>query len=300
MTNYIEILQKKKLITPPKWLGENTMFLGLTGSVAYGASSDTSDMDIYGFAIPPKEDVFPHLSGNIHGFGTQPNPFQQYQQHHVFDQHANGGKGQEYDITVFSIVKFFDLTMGMNPNMVDVLFLPRRCVLHSTNTYERIRENRHMFLSKLAWSKFKGYAYSQMSKMKNGSNRSNPKRAESIEKFGFDLKFAYHIVRLMLEVEQILTIGDLDLERDREIYKSIRRGEWSLEKIEGFFTSKEKSLEDAYHKSSLPWKPDEEQIKRLLLECLEDHYGSLDKVIKLETTSDKLIGELETLISKYK
>ncbi len=27
------------------------------GSVAYGVSSDTSDMDVYGWAIPPTEDI---------------------------------------------------------------------------------------------------------------------------------------------------------------------------------------------------------------------------------------------------
>lgn len=39
------------------------------GSIAYGVFADQSDRDIYGFCILPKEDVFPHLAGEIPGFG---------------------------------------------------------------------------------------------------------------------------------------------------------------------------------------------------------------------------------------
>lgn len=42
-----------------------------------------SDVDIYGFTIPPKNIVFPHLDGYIHGFGKQPEQFEQFIQHHI-------------------------------------------------------------------------------------------------------------------------------------------------------------------------------------------------------------------------
>jgi hypothetical protein len=57
--------------------------------------------------------------------------------------------------------------MENNPNMFDVMFLPRRCVLHSTPIYEHVRENRKLFLHKGSWHKFRGYAYSSLSKAKN-------------------------------------------------------------------------------------------------------------------------------------
>ena len=50
-------------------------------------------------------------------------------------------------------------------------------------------------------------------------------REKDIVKHGYSTKFAYHIVRLLNEVEQILTEHDLDLERNREQLKSIRRGD---------------------------------------------------------------------------
>lgn len=291
---YSKILSEKNLITPPKWLPDNTMFEGMTGSIAYAASDDASDMDIVGFCIPPKEIIFPHLTGEINGFGTQQPRFDVFQQHHIeLKEHR-----KEIDLTIYNIVKFFQLAMENNPNMVDVMFLPRRCVLHSTPIYEHVRENRKLFLHKGSWSKFRGYAYSQLSKIKNGVNRSNPKRQESIEKYGFDVKFAYHIVRLVLEVEQILVHHDLDLECNGAVLRSIRNGEWSLQKIEEWFANKEKALEEVYHNSSLQYSPNESIIKKVLMESLELHYGSISSAISIDVNQN-IINDLRQLINKY-
>lgn len=64
-------LKNKNIIHPPSWLPLNTQYLTYNGSVAYGVSSDTSDCDIYGFTIPEKHLIFPHLAGEIPGFGRQ-------------------------------------------------------------------------------------------------------------------------------------------------------------------------------------------------------------------------------------
>lgn len=131
-------------------------------------------------------------------------------------------------------------------------------------------------------------------------NKDLSKREQEVKQYGFSLKFAYHLVRLMNEIEQILIEGDLDLERNREQLKSIRRGEWTLEQVLKYFEDKEKNLEEAYAKTKLPWGPNEPELKELLLNCLEHHYGSLDNVIKKSDKTTNLINELEQLIDKYK
>lgn len=293
MSSQVKKLLDIPTVNPPKWLIDNILFEGLTGSYSYGVSEDTSDMDIVGFCIPPKEIIFPHLTGEIFGFGTQNPRFDQWQQHHIKFQQ------KDYDITIYSIVKFFQLVMENNPNMVDTLFLPRNCVLHSTQIYERVREKRKIFLHKGSWYKFRGYAYSQLSKIKSKRNSSNPKRQQSIEQYGFDVKFAYHIVRLLLEIEQILAEGDLDLQRNSDILKIIRNGEWSLAQIEDWFLNREKSLNVLYANSQLPERPNEREIKNLLMECLECHYGSLSTVIQKTPAVEDIICDLNDLIKKY-
>lgn len=269
MSSIVQELKKKGLINPPGFLPGNVHYETLMGSIAYGVSGDTSDIDVYGFCIPPKDVVFPHLAGIIPGFGKQHQKFEQYQQHHVKAPDSN----KEYDLSIYSIIKFFQLCMENNPNMLDSLFTPRRCVLHSTEIGEMVRAQRKMFLHKGCWPKYKGYAYSQLQKMR-GQKREG-KRKELFDKFGFDVKFAYHVVRLMYEAEMILSEGDLDLERHREHLKAIRRGDITEVDIRAWASEKEKSLDKVYDASKLPWGPDEDEIKGLLLECLEHHYGSL-------------------------
>ena len=101
------------------------------------------------------------------------------------------------------------------------------------------------------------------------------KRKETRDKYGFDVKFAYHIIRLLDEVEQILTVHDIDLQRNREQLKAIRRGDVSEKEIRQWASAKEKDLEKLYAESKLPYSPDEAKVKELLLNCLEEHYGSL-------------------------
>jgi predicted nucleotidyltransferase len=273
----LQHLTERGLLKPPRWLPPNVQYETIMGSVAYGVSSDTSDMDVYGFAIPPKEDIFPHLNGEILGFGTQRTRFEQFQQHHIADPDALAGHGRTYDLTVFSIVKFFQLAMENNPNVIDSLFTPMACVLHMTRVGNLVRENRRLFLHRGAWPKFKGYAYSQLHKI--ASKTPTGKRKAVVERHGYDTKFAYHVVRLLGEAEQILIEGDIDLQRDRERLKAIRRGEWTEERLRQWASEKETDLERAYAASPLPAQPQEEKLKQLLLQCLEEHYGSLTQCI---------------------
>ena len=291
----LDNLYKQNRIHPPKWLMPNTSYMTIMGSQAYGVSTDDSDLDVYGFCIPPKDLVFPHLAGEIPGFGRQVQRFEQWQEHHVQDPN----KEVEYDFAVYSIVKYFQLCMENNPNMIDSLFTPRNCVIHSTNISEMVRENRRMFLHKGSWHKFKGYAYAQMSKIRNKVNASNEKRAASIAEHGYDLKFAYHIVRLLNEVEQILVEGDLDLQRNREQLKDIRRGEWTIEQVERYFEEKEKILEATYASSTLPHSPDEPAIKRLLMNCLEEHYGDLSNAVRMDINVEALVRDIRNVLNRY-
>lgn len=286
-------LEKDKLIQPPKWLADNTHYLTVMGSTAYGVSSDMSDMDVYGFAIPPKEIVFPHIAGHILGFGKAPQGFDNWQQHHIKTA------DKEYDFSVYSIVSYFNLLMQNNPNMVDSLFTPRRCVLHTTAVGELVRENRKMFLHTGSFAKFKGYAYGQLQKVLNQKKSDSPKRQASIDAYGYDVKAGYHVVRLALECEQILIEGDLDLERNREQLKAIRRGEWTAERLTTFFEDKERHLENLAAESKLPKYPDEDAIRNLLLNCLEAHYGNLSSTINRVTDLDKVLAEMRAVVDRY-
>lgn len=353
MANIIKQLYDKRLtsLDGHRWMPDNMHYITMMGSVAYGVSSDTSDTDIYSFCIPPKEDLFPHLRGEIIGFGDAKHGndrFKNFQEHHIKDI----GAEKEYDLNVYNIVDFFQLVMENNPNMIDSLFTPQFCVLHCTRVGQMVRENRKMFLHRGSWHTFKGYAYAQLKKCRPtdeyycpecssigweavgdvvfGDDRPSPncsncmkedkvvplkkrkvnkktgKRKAAVDLYGFDPKFAYHIVRNLNEIEQILTEGDLDLQRSREQLKAIRRGEWTLEQIEEYFERKELELETLYNenKANLPWGPKEEglqdRVKNLLFQCLEEHYGSLDKCVVNPDAAVMALREVGDVLAKYR
>ncbi len=163
MASRIQLLKEKGLIKPPKWLPQNVHYEVIAGSVSYGVSSDTSDMDVVGFCIPPKDLTFPHLAGEIPGFGKQIQRFDQYQQHHIMDQEAR----QEYDFTIYSIVKYFQLCMENNPNLLDAMYVPQRCILFCSPVAQIVRDSRKLFLHKGSYHKFRGYAYASLNKLGN-------------------------------------------------------------------------------------------------------------------------------------
>ena len=294
-SSIVKQLTKKQLINPPSFLPENVQYECLFGSISYGCQTDNSDIDVYGFCIPPKDCIFPHLRGEILGFGRQKKRFEQYQQHHVQDKETN----REYDLTIYSITKYFQLCLENNPNMIDSLFVPQRCVVHCTRIGDMVRENRKMFLHKGAWFKFKGYSFAQINKIRTKKNPTG-KRKEIVKQFSYDLKYATHCIRLLNEIEQIMMEGDLDLERNREQLKSIRRGDWSEQQIIDYFNEKERSLENLYTESKLPHSPDEERIKNLLLNCLEEHYGSLDKCIVVPDRAVAALREIQEVLDKHR
>lgn len=295
MASLLRPAVERGLLSAPSFVVGGLQYEAVLGSFAYGVSDDRSDLDVYGFCIPPRDQVFPHLRGEIVGFDHPRKRFEQLQQHHVHDPQAPGGEGgsgragqgRTYDFTIYSIVKFFRMCADNNPNILDCLFAPRRCVLYTTAVGELVRENRRLFLHRGAWQRFKGYAYQQMHKIR--IKKPAGKRRQMVEKFGYDVKFGYHIVRLLDEVEQILTEHDIDLERNREQLKAIRRGEWTLERLERWFADKERQLEDVAARSTLPAVADHDAVKTLLLQCLEMHYGSLDpSVVRPDELADAL------------
>jgi hypothetical protein len=107
------------------------------------------------------------------------------------------------------------------------------------------------------------------------------------------------MVHLVDEVEQILVEGDIDLRRNREQLKAIRRGEIPPEDIRRMFTEKERDLEKLYHSSTLPYGPDQGKIKQLLIDCLEEHYGDLSSCVVNVDAAVMALREIAGVVSKY-
>ena len=124
----IHRLYNQKQIDCPRWLPDNLCYLTLFGSHAYGMNTEKSDYDYYGFAIPPKDHLFPNQYGMVLGFDQIPN-FEQYKKDHFVEQDSQ----KDMEITIYGLVRYFRLLFDGNPNIIESLFTPRECIVYSTS-----------------------------------------------------------------------------------------------------------------------------------------------------------------------
>lgn len=288
--NIIQTLIKEKLINPPTFVESNLSYTTVIGSQAYGMSNDDSDQDLYSFCVTKKEELFPHLYGQIHNFGPKKDYFETYSKHGIFY------KEKEYDVSIHGIVKYFNLLLDNNPSQLETLFTPFNCVLYTNDVGKLVRDNRHLFLSKKCYHRYVGYAYAQMGLM----SRKNVtgKRLELYEKYGFDTKAASHVVRLCYFGEQILKEADLETTRYAEHLKAIRRGEVTELEIREWFARNEASLKKLYDESKLRYSPDEQAIKQLLINCLEHHYGNLAAVVQMPDRYEVAVRDIKQVLDR--
>ncbi|MEC4818657.1 MAG: nucleotidyltransferase domain-containing protein [Scytonema sp. PMC 1069.18] len=101
----------------------------------------------------------------------------------------------------------------------------------------------------------------------------NPARAEMERKSGYDLKHGMHCIRLLRSGLEILSKGEIIVDRrvagDAEDLKAILRGDYSYEQVMKIAEDLVAEMDKVYEESSLPHRPDLEQINELCMELVE-------------------------------
>lgn len=105
---------------------------------------------------------------------------------------------------------------------------------------------------------------------KKWKQNRNINRYKTEVEFGFDVKHALHLVRLMTMCQEILSEGRVIVHRpDAEFLKSILNGAFTYEELVSWSELKEIELEKLYEKSCLPHKPDLKKINDICVELIE-------------------------------
>jgi predicted nucleotidyltransferase len=178
---------------------------------------------------------------------------------------------EELDVTIYGFQKFVRLLLKGNPNVVGLLWLPERFYVHRSRAFERLLFHRDAFSSKQMYRPFVGYGRSQLSQMKKSEYRGymGPKRRALVDQFGYDTKFAAHLIRLLRMAEEFLETGTLRVDRtghDADELKAIKRGEWSYEQVVNAAQELFARLERSYERSTLPDEPDYDTVEALICE----------------------------------
>lgn len=95
-------------------------------------------------------------------------------------------------------------------------------------------------------------------------------RGELISKYGYDTKFGMHLIRLMMEGEELLQTGKLEFPSpNREMLLDVRNGKYPVEEIIKISEEYEGRIEELYNTSKLPKRPNYDSINSLLIKMTE-------------------------------
>jgi len=180
----------------------------------------------------------------------------------------------DVDVTIFNVVKYLNIIMSKgSPNMVDSLFVDDKHIVYIDEIGSILRNNRKELLSMRIWHSFRGMAFQHLKRLENRTREG--RRKDYVDEFGYDVKDASHVVRLVLELEQYIFTGECDLTSNADQILSVRRGEWDVHEVRDFFEGRVAQMESdiSRGKSVLPEFPNQEKIKGILVECVQEKHG---------------------------
>lgn len=239
---------------------DTMILLAYRGSMAHGMyvpNSDPNsidDIDLMGVIVPSA-----HTLHGLHEWGKS---------------ETMEIKKDEWDIVLYSVQKTLNLLGRGNPNILSLVWVDDQHVLSETEAGRLLRSHRDIFMSLDIYPAFQGYAYSQLHKMTNNAFEGymGAKRKRLVEQYGYDCKNAAHLIRLLKMGIEAVNTGTMQVDRsnlDAEELLSIKRGEWSLEKIKSHAELLFGVMEESKRQSKLPTHPDWDEIDRLCIELTE-------------------------------
>lgn len=206
--------------------GRDIILFGLSGSRAYGLETPESDYDWRGIYVAPNHE----LLGLSH-------PQEQLER-------------KDPDTVIHEVGKFFRLGLNANPNILELLFLDSYALVDERG--RMILENRELFLSQKVRVTYRGYAMSQLERVRNAFLRGEPIRQKHVR----------HCLRLLRQGLETLESGTLSVRvSDPEFYISL--GALSFEEVTRLFQEFDARYDSV--RSSLPEEPNFERANQLLL-----------------------------------
>lgn len=311
--NILEELIQKKIIQNDSKFTDQCCFLSKVGSVCYGASiGKQSDIDLFGCFVPTLNEIYPH-ENKIFGFDypNKGNPTETMNLHHL-----EGGYDLTFHSLV-KYLRMLSVcnpniieTLYVNTNHILIkseiynyirlnrrYFLSKECYqAFSGYAYRNMKRyienyNKQSILDiRKEYDKY-GLNYdTSIDEIKNldlpekdyliklyNAMSEESKRNELILKYDYDCKGAYHVIRLLLECEQILKDNFLDLESNSELLISIRKGEVPKQDFINISQQKRKDIDLLFTNSKLRDKTDPILMRKILVKSLKMYHGNLIK-----------------------
>lgn len=247
----------------------NTILRGLVGSTVHGlVLGGTDDRDEMGVCIEPREYVL--------GFGK----FEQWVYRSAAEREGHDGarsQAGDLDLTIYSLRKWARLALQGNPTVLLLLFLPDDALVIRTDAGVRLQKLAPAFASRRAGERFRGYLEAQRQRLVGERGQRNVNRTELVEEFGYDTKYAMHMLRLGHQGVEFLESGRLTLpmrEPVRGHLMDVRRGRANLAEVLEECTQLEMQLASLMDSSPLPAEPDFKSVENFVMGAYESAWDS--------------------------
>lgn len=237
---------------------------GYRGSIAHGTFEEEvtlDDKDVMGVFVPREDVVF-----GIRNMETIDR---------MWDEKLSQKRTIIWDYVYYSLPKYLRLILKQNPNVIMLMWLSEKHYIKRTKWGNLLIENRDKLLSKRCYQSFSGYAHGQLHRMTHHgpTGRMGAKRKRLVEKFGYDVKNASHLIRLLKMGMETLLTGTMVVERpDNNMLLDIKRGEWKLERVIKYADSLFERMDEALIKSPLQNKVNENFVNSLCEKITRDFY----------------------------
>lgn len=212
---------------------------------------------------------------------------QQWESHvwRTADEGERSGQG-DIDHTYHSVRKFLRLACQGNPSILAALFAPEAKCHARSGLGASLQTLAPSIVSKAAIPRYRGYMKAQYLRLvgKTGGGRGarTGARPELVEKYGYDTKFAMHMVRLGLQGCELMRTGRISLPMvgvDREICENIRHGRMKVESALSMAQGLDQTLESWIEApAEVLDEPDYDAVNSWLQKCYLHSWGALNYV----------------------
>lgn len=249
--------------SPHREMAEKYTILRATvGSTAHGLHLEgTDDRDEMGVCIESLE--------AFGGFSE----FEQYIYRSAADregrQDAPSQPG-DLDLTIYSLRKFLRLAMQGNPTILNLLFVPQLECIQCDARGAQLQELAPWIVSRQAGKRYLGYMESQRMRLLGERGQKKVNRPALEAKYGYDTKYAMHLLRLGYQGIELLSKGRISMPLDndngwRDYIHGVRVGKQSLQDVLTVAGNFERELKDLLMTSPLPEKPDTARVEEWML-----------------------------------
>lgn len=177
----------------------------------------------------------------------------------------------------YGLKKYLGLVLKGNPSALLALYVPPASIREITEEGHGLRALASAIASKAAYEPFRGYMRQQHERLLGLRGQKNVTRPELVKAYGYDTKYAGHIIRLGCQGAEFLATGRITLpmrEDERALVVKVRTGGFTLAEVSGLINEAETKLDDAFAQSPLRDEPDTQAVESWMLKTYLGHWSA--------------------------